>query len=377
MKLVKIEKDPNIIVNKSVLPLLDPDFVYIPIKDDTIHVSTNDQVLKHDLITGKNTKHYSSISGKVLGIEDITINDKTNSFIVIENDFREKSKSIKKNKNNMPTLNFEEIIKASQNLSPLIDFKESYDNLVISTIHDEPYVFNHIISLKENIDDILELIDKLGELLSCHIKTLVVKNNESEIIDDCLNTIGTYPSIGISLVEDEYLLGQKEFLLPKLGLDPKKTLHLNITEILSVITLIKYKEERTTRIITISGNALKEGKIFRIKKGIKLKEILDKYIEITTKNYQIIANNLLNGFLCDENIVLTDDVISIHIMKKENIRASKCIKCGKCLSICPRGIDIVYCLNNKKKNSKCISCGLCSYICPSRIPLEKYIRRQD
>ena len=59
-----------------------------------------------------------------------------------------------------------------------------------------------------------------------------------------------------------------------------------------------------------------------------------------------------------------------------------CIKCGKCVRVCPVKLSPVVICDNvdneyalKKLNvSKCISCGLCSYICPAKIEVRKYIK---
>ena len=61
-----------------------------------------------------------------------------------------------------------------------------------------------------------------------------------------------------------------------------------------------------------------------------------------------------------------------------------CIKCAKCVSVCPMGLE-PYLLSKLAKMQKwdmaeehntvdCIECGCCSYTCPSYLPLLDYIR---
>ncbi|MCF6181728.1 4Fe-4S dicluster domain-containing protein [Lutibacter sp.] len=61
-----------------------------------------------------------------------------------------------------------------------------------------------------------------------------------------------------------------------------------------------------------------------------------------------------------------------------------CIRCGKCVSVCPMGLEpnLLMDLSEKgfyeKASSEdimtCIECGSCSYVCPSHRPLLDYIR---
>ena len=61
-----------------------------------------------------------------------------------------------------------------------------------------------------------------------------------------------------------------------------------------------------------------------------------------------------------------------------------CIRCGKCVSACPMGLE-PYLLMNEAEGAiwdrmehdrvmDCIECGCCLYTCPSHRPLLDYIR---
>lgn len=62
---------------------------------------------------------------------------------------------------------------------------------------------------------------------------------------------------------------------------------------------------------------------------------------------------------------------------------SNCIKCGRCLQVCPAGIKPVmieknYLLGNliackALYATECIACGSCSYICPARRELAFHV----
>lgn len=61
-----------------------------------------------------------------------------------------------------------------------------------------------------------------------------------------------------------------------------------------------------------------------------------------------------------------------------------CIRCGKCVSVCPMGLE-PYLLSKLSQKAvwdeaeahrvtDCIECGSCSWKCPSALPLLDYIR---
>jgi electron transport complex protein RnfC len=77
-------------------------------------------------------------------------------------------------------------------------------------------------------------------------------------------------------------------------------------------------------------------------------------------------------------ILLIDDT---EAKRKEVL---PCIRCSKCLTVCPMGLEPYLLMTLAEKglyerleNEKvmdCIECGSCSYTCPSSRPLLDYIR---
>lgn len=358
-----LNKDKNIKPNINITYFLNPDYIFIPAKD--IYVKTNEYVYKNQIVADKEA---SSVSGKVLGIKKSNVFGKLKNTLVIQNDYREYFKdNTSKLKFTIPN-----ILRLLENNKQLFDkFKSSktFDNIVVYAINDEPYVYNEVFLLKENITDILRIFDKLFNLYTSSCNLLVLKNTEHFIIEDCLNSIGSYPEITLSLVKDEYLLEKTDMLNKYLKLKGN-TLFLKVSELLLIYNLFKGKVA-TTKLITISGDAIKENKVLRVKINTSLKDVIDKYIDINSKCDYII-NGLMTGFKINniDNFIITKEVESINIMKKKTIKESKCIKCGRCIKVCPYGVNPVTLAN--KEN--CTKCGLCTYICPCYINLKERLK---
>lgn len=367
MRLISLEKDKNIKVSNNIEYFLNPDFIYVPAS--SIFVKQDERIYKGMPVC---ENYLSPVSGVAFGVKKCLFSSGWHNSLVIENDFREVGNGdLKRNKK----LTIKNILKCleennAKNLLEKFKSQTEFDNIVITTINDEPYIYNNIFALKENILELLELFDELSFIYKSNHNYLVIKNVDTAIIIDCLNTIGTYPNIELTLVNDEYLLEKEEFLKEKIGLTGN-TLYLSTIELLFLNNYLKGKYNDTV-LITITGDAIKRGKVMRIKKYTHLKEVLDKWIEIVDLDNYIVFNGLMQGNLVSDinNFIIDDKVFAINIMKKRNDVTENCINCGKCIDICPVGVNP---LSGKNKD-KCISCGLCSYICPGFVNLKNRLR---
>jgi len=127
-----------------------------------------------------------------------------------------------------------------------------------------------------------------------------------------------------------------------------------------------------SRIVTITGNTDKKGN-YKIKIGTDIKDIIE------TEN--LIIGGPMMGKKYDNNFI-TPETSCLFINNDEFIETT-CIRCGKCIKVCPVDLEPVLIkenVDNKEKLkqldiNKCISCGLCSYICPARIDLREIIKK--
>lgn len=372
MKLIKLEKSPNVNISFKVEKYLNPPYIYIPYHKDDLNVKDGDNVYINKRITAK---HYSSISGKVLGLNK-------GKYIVIANDFKEKTnktaqyniKTSFKNQTDilLNILNITE--KENPHLFSIFKSLKQCQNIVVSAINDEIYVLNNIIMLKKYINQILEMIEQLSLIYKSSNNVIIVKDTENSLIDNCCDALEAYPNLKLSLVADKYLIGQKNILLNTLKFDINKTLFLNVKDIVDLIYLLKNGHSKDTQLITISGDAIKLGKIIEVKKYSRVGDIINQYIKISDNNFWLLKNNILEENIITFDEIITTDLISIHLMKKKLYEEQPCYNCGKCLEVCPMHIDIIKSIKSGQKDPRCINCGLCSYICPAYINLRKYLR---
>lgn len=373
MRYIKLQKDDNISISNDSFAYLSPNYVYLPCQINKLLVKQNSKVLKQEAIDS-NLALVSPISGEVIGLSKGIINNKKTSCLVIKNDFKEKRKSIKKKNNPKMTIDFLLTSIEAKHYSKLLDtFKnlKSCKNIIINTIEDEPYTQNGITLFKNNLNNILDLMSKLSILYHSKLNTIIVKENEKVLIEDCINTIGSYPNIKITLAPNYYLLGQEEYLLKYLRYDSKNTLYLNIVDAYNLFEILNNNEISTSQLITISGDGIEGiGKVIEVKKYSNALEVINNFFKLKD-DVVFWVNGLMQGYVTDiKDIVITEDVKVINIMQRKNIKTGECFNCGKCVEVCPKNINPISCYKRNIKDNRCINCGLCNYICPVYLDLK-------
>jgi Na+-translocating ferredoxin:NAD+ oxidoreductase subunit C len=377
-KLINLNIDYTLKVSSKVKNFYDPDYIYVPIFDDVLlNINENDNVLKNQiLLEGVNKNYASSISGKVNGVSNVTINGKPYKALKIANDFKEKNIKEKIKINNIKEINKIDLIYTLdqlnlKNLKNKINKKAKY--LIVNGITDEPFIYNEQMYLKNYSEEILDTMDFLKKILSIDNLFVTLKSIYQNNIESFLFLMGQYPEIHLLLFDDLYLLEKDYFLLEKLNIKKEDCIILKPKEIYEIYNILKYNKFVDEKYVTISGNGINKNVVINAKIYSSLNEILKSFK--IDNNVDYILNGLMTGKEIDPTTeIITDDTEGLLIMKKQCINENKCINCGKCYEICPIKVNPKISLLNNKINKNCLDCGLCSYVCPSHINLRKYLK---
>lgn len=380
-ELIKLNKNYNCDLNSELVSYLDPEFVYIPIKKNyNLLVKNKDLVLKEQIIMENNlNKIISPISGLAKEIKMRNISGALVPCLVIENDFKEKAKVVRKktmveNREALISKLYEYYFKY---IASVLETRK-INNLVINGIEDEPYIFNNPFILNNYCKEILEISDMIADFFSIPKTIVAVKASDTLNINKCLSSIGTYPNIELSLVDDKYLLGNGYFLREYLNLEELDTLVLSARELIDIYNAIKHDHHITETFITISGNAVEKSQVIKVKIGTLFKDIIDEKVKITSPNVKYIINGLMTGEECDINdSIVATSTKGLIIINNENIKEEECNNCGLCYKICPVKVNPKKVMDTGKISTNCLDCGLCTYMCPNHINLRKYLRGEN
>ena len=380
--MVSIKEHKDIVIDNSVHEFLNPDHLYIPIKEGlSLSVKTGSEIFKEQILLKGNDEYvYSPISGKVLGKTDsMRMNNQELECIVIENNFKEK---VNKKKGVVKYINEytkEEMYERIHKFNACDEyFPENPKVLIVNGIDPDPFEKTASFIINSYSSKILEAIDAIANILNLSDTILAINNSDSENVVNLTNNIGTYPNIKLKLMPDIYPIGFKEVLLKNLihkQYNEEDILYLTALDIYNIYNVLKRKKPITERLITISGNAVAKPLVVNVKIGTSLSDLIKNVCEVTDNKYYVVTNGLIAGkTLTTLNNVVTNQTRSIFLNTIDTQEEKKCINCGLCNRKCPVGLNPKYLKDHKKADrSKCIGCGLCTYICPSKINFKSHL----
>ncbi len=348
---------------------LDPENITIYTREgDTIYVATGDYVYINQLIKESTSgiKTYATISGKVKVEEGQikVINDKTNSTLVSE-EALDKIDDIRK----------DIIIKSCENLgieyeNKLIasHLKENNKLIVVNAMDIEPYQFNNNYQFQDNITALLTTLELLSNKFNVNAYLLLNKYDDNNI-DAVKKVIDKYPNIIFKIIEDVYPYTTNQCVARKYFKDYtyNDILFLDTFALYKIYVALKEGLPVSERYLTVILNDAERVAVVNAKYGANIGTIIKDIIKIDTKDKDIYLNNFMRKVKCAniDSLIITDNIKTIFIMNHEEQKSSKCIKCGKCVEICPVKINPLA----DKLDPSCIRCGLCNYVCPANINL--------
>ena len=385
--------------------------VYFPVvapngKDMEVLVKENDVVKVGSVICKRNDFYvpiYSSVSGKVIGIKSMynSALGKPCNHIVIENDFKYDKELLKvidyKSSDKEIILNcikeagivglggagFPTYVKYSSNAV--------INSLLINAVECEPYLTTDYITMKNNVNYLLEGASILMKLSGAVEAVIAFKNNKKDLKEEIEKELGNYSNIRIVEVKDRYPMGWEKLLVKtvykknydKLPSEVGVVVN-NAQTVISIAKALMEGEVISERLITVSGDAINPSNVI-VPVGTLAKNILERCGYREEEVCVLAGGPMTSKSNISDEFCIQTNMGGLTIMKKKVYDTLPCLKCGKCIENCPAGlqpIQIKNAFDDKDVNdlkafdcSKCVECGMCSFVCPSHIELTDAIRK--
>ena len=333
--MINIRKEQKIAIPQEYLEYLNPNYVFIPIKENKNYPKT--LVKKDDLIEDIKVP----ITGNILA----TAVNKDKRYLIIKNSHLEEA-----NKDET------RVSKNSDKKKEKVEFLENFKNketIYINTFDKDALAFNNYYLLLKEKDKVIFTLNYLIENTGLKEIYLVIPATYEEVINEYKKIKDK--KIKLIILNDYFALGYNDIL--------SKYLRVNSSNIISIETLfntyyvIKSKNSNYVY-LTINGNI--KTTVFKATKYIILKELLE-YLKIDINDIEICLNNSLINKNIGIQYVINEETKLIIINKKDKVLESKkdtCSNCGLCYTLCPWHI-------NPLKTNKCYDWGFCNYTCPS------------
>ncbi len=161
----------------------------------------------------------------------------------------------------------------------------------------------------------------------------------------------------------------------------------NVDTVISVYEAIIEGRPLISRVVTITGDCIKEPQNFIVRLGTNIKELIDAAGGFSKDPAKIICGGPMMGrAMYSLEAPVTKGTSAILCLSRDAVAESEpsnCIKCGKCVSVCPGRVnpsllaDLAEArdIENFLKNDgmECCECGCCSFVCPAKRHLTQTI----
>ncbi len=162
----------------------------------------------------------------------------------------------------------------------------------------------------------------------------------------------------------------------------------NVDTIVAVQRAVTEGKPLMERIVTVTGDAIKNPRNYKVPTGISYTEILEFAGGFVEKPEKIICGGPMMGVaIFSTDIPVTKTSTALLAFTKDAVSAMEpgpCINCGRCLEVCPGRVMPSKLADAAERfdeeaflemhGMECCECGCCSFICPAKRPLTQEIK---
>ncbi len=146
------------------------------------------------------------------------------------------------------------------------------------------------------------------------------------------------------------------------------------------------------RVVTVAGPALRSPGNLKVRIGTRAGELVDEAGGLARDPAAVVFGSAMLGHAFDggaawRDVPVTRDLTAVLLLTRRELargRVRPCLRCGRCLDVCPWGLHPVRLYElassaaidqaTREGLGDCTGCGCCSYACPSRLPLSAGLR---
>jgi electron transport complex protein RnfC len=278
------------------------------------------------------------------------------------------------------------------------------DALIINGCECEPYITCDYRIMLEWTNKIIAGIKLAQKASGCSRVFIAIEDNKPSAIEAMTTALKIIPNssdIKVVPVRTKYPQGGERQLIkavlkknvPTGGIPPMiGVVVLNVATTAAITEAVVSNLPLTHRVVTVTGEAIARPGNYYVPIGISVEDLIEFCGGVTRKSAKVILGGPMMGIaIADLKTPLTKTSNAVTVLTKEQIgrakfarRQTACIRCGRCLEVCPENLNPTKIAHAVKHNlldvaeryymSACIECGCCSYICPANIEITGYIK---
>ena len=270
--------------------------------------------------------------------------------------------------------------------------------LIINGVECEPYLTSDHRVMLERGEELLVGVAILRKALGVDRAWIGIENNKPDAVARLAELAERHAGIEIVPLRVKYPQGGEKQLIaavtgrevpppPALPIDVGAVV-CNASTALAVYEAVQKRKPLVERVVTVTGKGLREPKNLRVRLGTPVSALIEAAGGMPEGDVKAINGGPMMGrAVVRPEAPVTKGCSGITILSGADAvrrEASACIKCARCVAVCPMGLE-PYLLSKRSRRKEwdiaeanditsCIECGCCQATCPGYLPLLDWIR---
>jgi len=278
------------------------------------------------------------------------------------------------------------------------------ETLIINACECEPYITCDYRIMLECTKQIIAGTRLARKASGCSRVFIGIEDNKPNAIEMISRTLeGCADGDGIKImpVKTKYPQGGERQLIkailrknvPAGGIPPMiGVVVLNVATAAAIAEAVVSGTPLTHRVVTVTGEAISRPGNYYAAIGTTVEDLIEFCGGVTESCAKVVFGGPMMGIaIADLKTPITKTCGAITVLTKGQIgrakyegRQTPCIRCGRCLEVCPENLNPTKIAHAVKHNlldvalayyiNACMECGCCSYVCPANIEVTGYIK---
>jgi len=276
------------------------------------------------------------------------------------------------------------------------------DTLIINGCECEPYITCDYRLMLEHSNQIIAGVKLARRASGCSRVFICIEDNKPKAIEAMNDAVqSSAQDIQVVPIKTKYPQGGERQLInallkrqvPTGGIPPMiGVVVLNVATAAAIAEAVVADFPLTHRVVTVTGEGVARPGNFYTAIGTSVAELIEFSGGLKEDAVRVILGGPMMGIaIADLTKPITKTCGAITVLTEKQIGAAKfegrqtpCLRCGKCLEVCPENLNPTKIAHAVKHNlldvaesyyiNACMECGSCSYVCPANIEVSGHIR---
>ncbi len=271
------------------------------------------------------------------------------------------------------------------------------DILLINGVECEPYLTADHRLMMEKGEEMLIGTKLIMLALGVTKASVGIENNKPDAIKHLAELAKNYEGIDIVPLKVKYPQGGEKQLIKAiinrevpsgaLPIEVGAVVH-NVGTAYAVYEAVQKNKPLFERVVTVTGKSVKNPSNFMVRIGTPTIQLVEAAGGLPEDTGKVVSGGPMMGkALSTLDTPITKGSSGVLLFKDDEAvrrKVQPCIRCAKCVSVCPMGLEPfllmtlaenqVWDTSEEERTMDCIECGSCVYTCPADRPLLDYIR---